>query len=494
MLLQEPMAAKRLLENDEEDGRAKRANINLIYPFEQYKRFNVLPPFIALGPGLDVSNLALQLKLGEGLTFDEKGQVAVAADAMDGFSLFSLLDCVFSTRAGRLLLNCLPPLLKHDDALSINIGRGLTLNNSKLECSLTFGAPLVLSEEDVSLRVQSPLEISEDKLHLKVGTTLSSDKQLDVKILPPIVSRRDGITIQTGTGLISSPLLDVKAAVPLSVENEGLKINLGRALQVSDKKLEVKSSPPIIVRQDGLALDLESSLQVYNGKLQVKTNLPLENSNGLALRLNCNSLHTSERGLEVKIDKTGGICATDSGMKLCVGKGLVVDTDGLQLKVDKSGFLTLTEHGLGLAPEALTFPTETITGSEFKIESGKIPYTKIEQGLCVHVIFGSANKQQLSEVTFTPRDFMQTDPNHGKYLIQLKGDVIEIGISSAAAYAEFNYPSETINEHIFLTMYNIDGKGLFLLLQTTKVIAGNFTTVKLRSVPQFRGFKVHRTP
>lgn len=492
LLLQDPMAAKRRLQNeDEEDGRSKRPLINLLYPFDQYRRFNISPPFVTLGPGLDVVNLSLQLKLGEGLTYDEEGQITLAEDCMDGGgSLFSLLDCVFSTRGGRLLLNCLPPLEKHDDALAINLGNGLSLKDSKLQCSLTFGAPLVQSEEDVTLQVQPPLVISEDRLQLKVGTALSAESQLDVKVLPPIVSKRDGLALAVGKGLKLSPVLDIKATDPFSVENEGLKLNLGHAVCLSDKKVEVKTTPPLIVRQDGLGIDTESSLQVYNGKLQVKSNLPLENVNGLTLRLNCNTLQTTEKGLEVKLDKSGALFASDAGIKLRFGKGLDVGRDGLELKVDRSSFLTLTDHGLALSPEALTFPTQTITGAEFKTETGKIPYTKIEQGLSVNVIFSPANKQGPVEVTFNAKDFMQTDPNHGKYLLQLKGDVIEIGISSAPAYAEFNYAHETISEHIFLTLYNIDGKGLFLLLQTSKVIAGNFNSIKLKSVPHFRGFKV----
>lgn len=463
LLLQDPMAAKRALQR-EENRRAKKFKVNYVYDFDQVSTF----PFAkGIGKGLKVEKSNLQIDVGPGISFTDEGSLTSTVETVT-------LDNIFSNKEGKYILNCVPPLHKTESHLYLQTGNGVANNSGQLECSLNFSPPLERTQEDVNLNTEEPLKIRNGKLSLGVGNSLSTMNALDVRAVPPIVINNDGLSLQTGLSLVQRPRLDVKVVPPLRTDADGIKLTLGKTLQVHDNNsLDVKPIPPLKIDATGLNLSTNESLQISSGKLEVKAVLPLVTQNGIVLKYNTNCFQLGEEGLELKLDSNSLFKITEAGLTMKPSPEVLSHASTASIK-------PLTEE--------VTSVESSPTVGTLKTETGRLTYEIKKDGIKGTLMLKAVTDGSSSDnvnICFFPRDFLQIDPKFGKYLLQLKGDVINVGVSCAPVYAEFNYTNEKIKEHILLTLYNIEKRGLFLFVESTKVLSGEFTFIKLMSDPKF---------
>lgn len=312
---------KRLAESSAKEVRAKKQrrgeSINLVYPFEMQNQFPIAPPFINVGEGLDISNLTLSLKLGPGLFINDQGQIALQGEAKfqttnplfynagslelkyrspglkltkEGelsvpalkFPLIELndeialklfngltvdseqgltlaLDPIFKYLDGKYLLQCGLPLFKENELLQIRAGNGLALQNSQLECSLTFDYPLVREGEIIKIDLGPGMILTENRLAVKPISPLQNiDDGIGLQCLAPLEADVTGLGLK----------LD---GTSLKVESDYLTVSTANGLSKSRDGLEVKVQPPLFVNSAGLALALSDKFFITaEGKLDLK--------------------------------------------------------------------------------------------------------------------------------------------------------------------------------------------------------------------------------
>lgn len=198
--------------SDDEVKKAKGSDFNWVYPFYNNKRFSITPPFINVGEGLEITNLQLNLNIGDGLYYNEHGQLCVEgrefevsqplcydseilalryassmfldesgalAVAQPKFPLVSqgsyftvaLSDEFDLGEKGiQLALVPHPPIQKNGKDISIKAGNGVQTLNGQLECSLRFLPPLTRRGEDVFL-TSSFRGVPEEKVNVIHLTT-----------------------------------------------------------------------------------------------------------------------------------------------------------------------------------------------------------------------------------------------------------------------------------------------------------------------------------
>ncbi|ADP30831.1 fiber [Skua adenovirus 1] len=311
---------------NEEEIPPKRRRMNLVYPFTNAKSLSITPPFINVGNGLDISNLTLSLKVGDGLFFNPSGALSVVGGnafetltplKYDGGMLTLLfsdtlllneageltlpelnlplefngseisvlyskglrltpegltldIDSVFFTQGNKFVLNCAPPLQKNGGMLSLKAGNGLSLSGDQLECSL---------------KVEQPLKRTQSNIALTYGTSLMVvDQKLEVNVANPLQLSESGLKIQTLAPLKIGEQLSLALSDPFTVENEMLNLKIGNAFEIRDGRLELKISKfgGFQVLSDGIAITNVMTIK----------NVPSSRSNAV--------LSLGERGMELR--------------------------------------------------------------------------------------------------------------------------------------------------------------------------------------------------
>lgn len=298
----------RSAEEEEEGVSAKRSNLNLVYPFNNSQLFNITPPFINVGNGLQIENLTLSLNVGNGLYFDN-GMLSVIGGAefrttyplfynegtltlklspsllineaneltlpalspplhfngteislavSKGFQLeenkLALnLDPIFEDLNGQYVLNCAAPLQKNGNILRLKTGNGLTLQNDQLECSIEAITPLVREEQNLQLKYGASLNVVENKLEVKV------EKPLQLN---------NGLTLNFGQGLeLKNNQLQVKIAPNsgLKCDDNGISLNLFDTVAVFQSTAATRNVSPVVVMSDP-GKGTNANVEILDGK------------------------------------------------------------------------------------------------------------------------------------------------------------------------------------------------------------------------------------
>ncbi|QHB43552.1 MAG: fiber protein 1 [psittacine adenovirus 7] len=380
-------AQKRAGEGLQEQRDTKRTKMNLVYPFASSNNLTITPPFINVGNGLAISDLTLNLKVGNGLYFDngvlsvvgsqefkvqqplvneqgtqilkygsplflnEAGELTMPSTAdpltilndklalqlSDGITvspngLTLNLDSIFFPLNNKFMLNCGPPLTKEGGLLSVKAGNGIQLEGDQLECTLSVNPPLSRMGTEIALNLGQTLQLSENKLEVKTAAPITAGVNgLNLQMEFPLLLTGDKLTLNVGETLqVLNNKLQVKPVAPLTSNAGGLQLQTGTSLQVSANALQVKPVSPLANSPTGLSLQIGSSLQTASNLLQVKPIMPLLNSaDGLKLQLG-NSLQSSATGLNVK--PVTPLTNTDTGLQLSIDSSLQVTPTGLQVK------------------------------------------------------------------------------------------------------------------------------------------------------------------
>lgn len=273
-------------DSPEEEANVKGGSFNLVYPFNKRESYTFTPPFINIGNGLDIANLTLGLKLGGGLFFDEQGKISVIG--AQNFSVSSPLVYERGTLklkfANELNLNGdgaltglkpVFPLEAKEEKMTVAISHGLRLNS--LGITLALDPILEFDSEVFRLRCAVPFSKKDNILQLDVGNGLgivNSQLQCTVNCVPPLRRFFDSLYLNLGYGFkVFNNDLNLKLMPPLFANAYGLQVNVNHPLQVLDNRLALKYdelSPLQVHQEKGLTLQLDDSLTTINSKLAVK--------------------------------------------------------------------------------------------------------------------------------------------------------------------------------------------------------------------------------
>lgn len=329
------------------------SRINLVYPFLNANSLSITPPFINVGNGLDISDLTLKLRIGEGLYFNDGALSVVGTNEFrtmrpllydqgvltlpyneplfmnaagqltmpgvnaplqlsnenislllsngltsDNNGLTLNLDPVFFPLNDKYMLNCGPPLTKENNILNIKAGNGLALEGDQLECTLNVVPPLQRNADVLSLSAGNGLSIQGDQLECSLNVTAPLQRSAD------IVSLNAG----NGLGIISNRLeCTLQVTTPLIRTANIISLNIGPSLRIVDGKLEVN---------DVAALAAPATLAANNTANKPVLAPPIKYV-GQKIGLNFSNQFAIENGqLTLKVAKSGGLKLTSEGLAI----------------------------------------------------------------------------------------------------------------------------------------------------------------------------------
>ncbi|ALB78199.1 fiber protein [unidentified adenovirus] len=270
-------------ENEQEGTSAKQSKLNMVYPFTTTQSFNITPPFIGVGNGLDISNLTLNLKIGKGLYFDNGDLSVVNSNEFN-------VSPPLSNQNGTIILKFNPQLLfiNDDGELALpGVTRPLEILNKQLMLSMSKGlttdsAGLTLDMDPIfytdknkyMMNVALPLDKADNILQLKFANglgLLNSQLECTMQADFPLLRTGDRFHLLTSN--------------PLMVENSRLGIRTTLPLHVADTSLKLKYKAPLHLHTEGLGLQIDRTLKISN-------------STTLAVRIDPNGgLVTSPQGI-----------------------------------------------------------------------------------------------------------------------------------------------------------------------------------------------------
>lgn len=186
---------------------------------------------LALGKGVETIDNALQVKLGEALYFDENGAINVTAE-----------DTV----------EVLPPLKSTEGSLSLLMEGALYTNPVTNALALNYGQGLALNNDSsLSVLTQSPLSITQDqKVGLNIGRGLE--------------------TTQSGA-------LEAKLGANLGFDTAGrITFGVSAPIYSTDNTVGLRYRPPLVLNNNSLSLNLDDGLIIYQNRLRLATQNPLK--------------------------------------------------------------------------------------------------------------------------------------------------------------------------------------------------------------------------
>ena len=215
-------------------------------PFVNSDGFQESPPGILslrLSRPLSITNHALSLNIGTGLTINSTGFLE-AAQQISTTAPLSLQNNVLS-------LTCTAPLAVQDAALILRLNWPFSVNNSAL--TLNLASPLYLNSSSLGLRIDNPFYVNNNSLSLRLpnpsGLTFDGA----------------GLKVKAGYGLRlhNNNDLYVDSLFPLDKYDNGpnqgkLYLRTGRGLQLTDNNLTVKLGAGLTFDSNG-AITLAST-------------------------------------------------------------------------------------------------------------------------------------------------------------------------------------------------------------------------------------------
>ena len=347
--------------------RARASTPDLVYPFDE-GFVTPMPPFLDAGSGLEVSGLKLAVK-------------------------------------------SIPPLGTKNNALTVKIGPGLSINNNGelvSSSSVTAQPPLDNSGGSLQLNISDPLDVVNNKLTVKTGNglQLDSNNALMVKTTSALSNSTDGLAINTTAPInVSGGTLSLNVSNNFSVSQGSLTLTRpSLPLQVgSQGQIELLSSnafsttggvldlhpptAPLTITSGSLTLNTDNTMRRVNNQLGLNQPIvPLTLTNGqLGVNLSTDTMEVKNSSLSVKLDQTGPVSSTGAGLTLNVDQnaGLEVKQSSLALKTDPTGPVTTGPGGLNLqiSPNTLTVTNNSL---DVKLDANG-PITSTSNGLTMGV-------------------------------------------------------------------------------------------------------------
>lgn len=370
--------------------RSLPANFNPVYPYEEAKKINLIPPFfntdglkedpfsvLSLNPEkpLQTANGKLNLQIGRGLVINSSGALeangaapTVSAPLIDtGTAITLKYSAPLSVNASNsltvnagnglgldtdtLTVNCDEPLTVETGTLQLKTGNGLTTNSSgELEAvAATFNAPLEAAGGAVSLNTAGGLTVT--------------NNALAVSYSDPLTVNNSQLALKTGQGLRvnSSGQLEATASAvsylsPLQITSSStVKIGLDDPFDVSDNKLQLKLGQGLQLNSSGEVQashtppSYQAPLAVENGIVQLKYNAPLTLVGGILSMAYDSSMEVNTHGAMALVC-ADPLTVTSNGVGLNLGSGLKVANHavsvnvGSGLSVDSNGALFVTSQ------------------------------------------------------------------------------------------------------------------------------------------------------
>ena len=362
--------------------RSLPADFDPVYPYLQ-PPLNIMPPFYSeqgfvqaptsvlslktSPPFTYDKNGSLVLKLGGGLVVNQDGALQAASSVASvrppllnssGTIILQSSDGL-TVEDGKLKVALQAPLKFYDGALalplsepfvtspngdvSLNVGKGLQINNSAL--SLAVGHGFSTQSNVLELLTTSPLTTSTGTLSLATDSYFTTtNNSLGLSLGSGIYINNNQLAVKYGRGLFLNSQtnnLDVNIAAPLNYNaNSGsIELVIGGGLEVSGSslgsQLRLKVGGMFNISDGTLRLNHSGGIINNNGQLQVSLAAPLNLINGaVGLQIgNGLALTGSTLGSSVYVKAGPGLSADANNVRANLGSGLQIVDSRIETKL-----------------------------------------------------------------------------------------------------------------------------------------------------------------
>ncbi|UVZ42964.1 fiber [Siadenovirus carbocapituli] len=468
--------------------KVKEDHLNLVYPFLKRPKHTITPPFINVGQGLDISDLTLQLQIGEGLFFNDLGQLAVV-----GAHNFKT-QVPLTYKEGTLHLNFHEPLFLNDDGnLTIAVPKYPLYESEKKELCLALSDGLTIYPgKGLGLALDPVFKFADDKYFLQCGA--------------PLDKVNGSLVLQTGNGVeVQNNRLEctLNFQSPLQREGSAVNLQLGYGLDKEDNKLVPKVKYPLSVSWEGIKLDCVKPL--------------IANIDSISLQYDSYTLKTTAAGLEVnlgsglKAEDPNGIIVSCIRPVYLTDRGVALDYERygfeenenhqLSLRLNPQGGLVVTKEGLGLSPAILQQFTNTMSRgnvlSILKTRTGNVVnYKFTESGGVGFLTLGNFNREGCNQLKFEREEFIRPDGDLTCVIVPLavQGKKLNFPVACTPATVELTDGAAIVKKPVIISAYSVSDKPtpeLHLKIETAKALAGGkplagvLSALSILTVPQF---------
>nr|ABW96141.1 chimeric protein 11F.Her2:7 [synthetic construct] len=350
-------------------------------PFVSPNGFQESPPGVLslrLSEPLVTSNGMLALKMGNGLSLDEAGNLTSQ-------NVTTVSPPLKKTKSN-INLEISAPLTVTSEALTVAAAAPLMVAGNTL--TMQSQAPLTVHDSKLSIATQGPLTVSEGKLALQTSgpLTTTDSSTLTITASPPLTTATGSLGIDLKEPIYTqNGKLGLKYGAPLHVTDDlnTLTVATGPGVTINNTSLQTKVTGALgFDSQGNMQLNVAGGLRIdsQNRRLILDVSYPFDAQNQLNLRLGQGPLFiNSAHNLDINYNKGLYLFTASNNSKklevnLSTAKGLMFDATAIAINAGDG-----LEFGSPNAPN--TNPLKTKIGHGLEFDSNKAMVPKLGTGL-----------------------------------------------------------------------------------------------------------------
>lgn len=369
-------------------------------PFVSPNGFQESPPGVLslrLSEPLVTSNGMLALKMGNGLSLDEAGNLTSQ-------NVTTVSPPLKKTKSN-INLEISAPLTVTSEALTVAAAAPLMVAGNTL--TMQSQAPLTVHDSKLSIATQGPLTVSEGKLALQTSgpLTTTDSSTLTITASPPLTTATGSLGIDLKEPIYTqNGKLGLKYGAPLHVTDDlnTLTVATGPGVTINNTSLQTKVTGALgFDSQGNMQLNVAGGLRIdsQNRRLILDVSYPFDAQNQLNLRLGQGPLFiNSAHDLDINYNKGLYLFTASNNSKklevnLSTTKGLMFDATAIAINAGDG-----LEFG---SPNATnTNPLKTKIGHGLEFDSNKAMVPKLGTGLSFDstgaITVGNKNNDKLT--------------------------------------------------------------------------------------------------